>query len=163
MKITTLFDEQASKAYQMGVGPMNRMYAMMGMTGSGAHIAANNALAAQVYDTLSKQYSALYTADLEAQERDWQEKVLNFQSQIDAYGKIDVMTREDAYLLIEQLGALGEAVVQPVLSWAAQQGEALDIDLLMSALGKMSSMLADPNVSTDEVISYATEALPTLT
>ena len=45
-KVTKLLDEQAAQAYQMGVAPMNRMYAMMGMTGSGAHVAANNALAA---------------------------------------------------------------------------------------------------------------------
>ncbi len=80
-KAHTGIDDQALQAYNMGLSQLSRQYAMAGMSGSGAEIAANNALLAQVYDKALQQHRALDLANLSQIETDLQEQVTNWQQQ----------------------------------------------------------------------------------
>tara|TARA_R100000808_G_C2155025_1_gene166662 strand:+ start:11516 stop:12241 length:726 start_codon:yes stop_codon:yes gene_type:complete len=73
-KIEQSLIDNAEFAYQQGINTISRQYAMMGMTGSGANIAANNALMAEIADQLLREQSALATANQQQIEIDLAER-----------------------------------------------------------------------------------------
>tara|TARA_R110000824_G_scaffold10773_4_gene47180 strand:- start:551 stop:1798 length:1248 start_codon:yes stop_codon:yes gene_type:complete len=73
-KIEQTLTDNAEFAYQQGIGTISRQYAMMGMTGSGAHMVANNALMADIADQLLREQSALAMANQQQVELDLAEK-----------------------------------------------------------------------------------------
>ena len=80
-----LIDESATQAYEMGLQQLARQHAMMGMTGSGAQMVANNALLAQIYNDALQQHMALDLKNLEQMEIDEQEQINNALQMTKAY------------------------------------------------------------------------------
>lgn len=66
--------DDAEMMFQEGLQALSRQYAMMGMTGAGAHMVANNAWGAQVHEQLVKAQNALSMANQIQIEEDMAEK-----------------------------------------------------------------------------------------
>tara|TARA_R110000824_G_scaffold30360_6_gene100073 strand:- start:7686 stop:9158 length:1473 start_codon:yes stop_codon:yes gene_type:complete len=80
-----LIDDSATQAYEMGLQQLSRQHAMMGMTGSGSSMVANNALLAQIYNDALQQHMALDLKNLEQMEVDEQEAINNALQMAQAY------------------------------------------------------------------------------
>lgn len=63
-------DTMAGQAYERGLSPLKRQQAMMGATGTGADMVANNALGAQINETAMQQRQGLDLANMQQIERD---------------------------------------------------------------------------------------------
>jgi len=118
-KIFDDMQENAEFTYQQAVSGLSRQYAMMGMTGSGSHIAANNALAAEIANQLNNEYAALAAADLKQIEVDIQERVDNLHKKL-ALG--EQIKANDLQSLANFLGIADSTIIQTALSIFDEQG-----------------------------------------
>ena len=146
--------DNAEYMYQQGISSLSRQYAMMGMTGSGSHIAANNALAANIANMLNEEYRKLATAELEQVELDIQERIENFHAQAQLGMAIDVNEVQSFATL---LGVADTAIVQTAIAFYEEQGYSLGAEWLD---GFLQSIVHLANTGDASLLEGALGAIP---
>lgn len=118
-KIYDDMQENAEFMYEKAVSNISRQYAMMGMTGSGAHISANNALAAEIANQLNNEYAELAAADLKQIEVDIQERIDNLNKKVSLGAQISL---NEMQAFANFLGVADSTIIQTALSIFDEQG-----------------------------------------
>ena len=118
--------DDAEMMYQQGLQSLSRQYAMMGMTGSGAHMVANNALGKQIHAQLIQAQNVLAMENARIMEEDFAEK---FDNAIRASetamnnalksGQIDTM---EIQALAAEIGLINNELGQNVINFMEELG-----------------------------------------
>jgi hypothetical protein len=150
-----LLDQKYSVAMQQALSGLDRQMAMMGTFGSGSHIAANNALAANLITSMADEYNELNMMNLAAIEQDFTE---NSNYKLDIIDKLmagETLTQSEEQFFYDSAASAGGAYGVSVMTWlqANQKDYPAAMETVLGAMIEFEADLAGPvqaNVMTYE-------------
>ena len=156
------WDELALMAYQQGLVPLSRQAAMMGMTGSGSQIVANNALAAQIYSDLLERRSGLDIASMQQEETDYQQKYDNAMSAASQLYNMGLskaqLSQKDQEIAIQWMMAIDQFYGTTLVSLMDREEWELHPEKFMDVWGQGMAMFQTGDIQGG--IDYMTKNLP---
>lgn len=118
--------DDAEMMYQQGLQSLARQYAMMGMTGSGAHMVANNALGVQIHRQLVQAQNVLALENARIMEEDYAEKFDNAVTASELFTNNALKTGQIDHLEVQTLaatiGLINNELGQNVLNFMEELG-----------------------------------------
>jgi hypothetical protein len=118
--------DDAEVMYQQGLQSLARQYAMMGMTGSGAHMVANNALGVQIHRQLVQAQNVLALENARIMEEDYAEKFDNAVTASELFTNNALKTGQIDHLEVQTLaatiGLINNELGQNVLNFMEELG-----------------------------------------
>lgn len=160
--IKAQWEQEATDAYQTAYQQMARQYAMMGMTGSGAMMQANNALANGIFTQLMSKYKELDLANLAQIEVDQQELVDNgfklISSQMEQLKTYQWLDDANMTSLFQWWDNINKTIGQYFADVLEQAGGVLEGDNATAYLNAQQAAMNwlgdNPNASDEEVAAY---------
>jgi hypothetical protein len=168
--IKAQWEQEATDAYQTAYQQMARQYAMMGMTGSGAMMQANNALANGIFTQLMSKYKELDLANLAQIEVDQQELVDNgfklISSQMEQLKTYQWLDDANMTSLFQWWDNINKTIGQYFADVLEQAGGVLEGDNATAYLNAQQAAMNwlgdNPNASDEEVAAYLAQLADTL-